>query len=122
MGAAVTYVAAHSFTDFRILAGVAFFDLHSRRHDLARCAMAELEPVMMEERCLDRVQRVGPGADFDRSDRLPVAARCKRQARDDLLHLRERYTHRTRRGRTLFSHEASILAQHIEDATCAGLW
>ena len=59
IGATAAEIAAHPFAHaLRIVAGLAFLDESDCTHDLARRAEPTLEPVMSDERGLDRMQCV----------------------------------------------------------------
>src|SRR5436190_820216 len=54
--AAATDVAAHAFTHRVVILPAGLLEQRHRRHDLSRRAVPTLEPIMLEERRLHRMQ------------------------------------------------------------------
>src|SRR5205823_4379681 len=65
IGGAPAQIAAHIFTNVRVVLGVTFIDAADRRHDLARRAIAALKSVMLDEGLLHRMQFAVVGDAFD---------------------------------------------------------
>ena len=81
IGAAAAEIAAHRLAHpFGIVAGLGFAYQPDRTHDLAGGTEAALEPVMLDERGLHRMQRVAVRHAFDGQDIGAVVAERQRKA------------------------------------------
>src|SRR4051812_18941951 len=80
IGRAAAEIAAHVFADLHVALDVAFLHACDGGHDLAGCAVAALEGVVIDERLLHRMQRAWSGKAFNRGDVLAVEAGRERQA------------------------------------------
>src|ERR1041385_9001992 len=80
IGSAATKIAAHQLADFIGAARFAFGNQTGRRTDLSGRAIAALEGVMIDERLLQRMQRISMRESFDGRDLFTI------------LHYRERET------------------------------
>ena len=58
-----------------------FIDAADRRHDLARCAIAALKSVVIDEGSLHRMQFAAIGETFDRGHAVSLRGDRKRQTR-----------------------------------------
>src|SRR6202011_5521340 len=84
ISAAATEIAAHVFSDLLWRRGVALVDTGNRRHDLAGCAVAALQGVVIDECLLHGMQFTIRGRQaFDRRDLMSVHLRRQREARCD---------------------------------------
>jgi hypothetical protein len=76
-------IAAHVFSDFRIVAGVTLFNARHRRHDLPWRTITALESVLFNEGGLHRMKLITARQTFDGGDRSPLDANGERQATKD---------------------------------------
>jgi hypothetical protein len=63
--AAPADIAAHTFADIVVIRPARFFHQRSRRHHLSRRAVTALKSVMLQKRCLHRMQLPIPFESFD---------------------------------------------------------
>jgi len=103
----------------RIVAGLAFLDESDCTHDLARRAEPTLEPVMSDERGLDRMQLFGRAESFQRRHIAIAHGRNRHLARTHGLAIEH---HRARAAlpeaaTKFWTMQAEVIAQRVQEQT-----
>ena len=83
IGAATTKITAHPFADFAVALGVTFLEQGDRGTDLPGGAVAALKAIVLDERCLHRMQLVALGETLNRNDLIAFMRDRETEARID---------------------------------------